>query len=122
MAKSVADAVLDGASDIVAQSDFQYVCNAEPTTYAEASATFALADVAMVPVTDYTKANGDTDGRKVTMAAKAGVNIDATGTATHLALTDGVVLVYVTTCTSQVLTSGNTVDIPVWDIEFADPV
>ena len=122
MAKSVADAVLDAAFDVVDQCDFQYVCNAEPTTHAEASATFALADIAMVPDTDYAKANGDVDGRKVTVAAKAAVNVDTTGTATHLALTDGSVLVYVTTCTSQALTSGNTVDIPAWDIEIADPV
>ena len=121
MAKSVNNTVLDAAFDVVDQCDFQYVCNAEPTTYAEASATFALADVAMVPDTDYTKTDGDTNGRKVTVAAKSGVNVDTTGTATHLALTDGVVLVYVTTCTSQALTSGNTVDIPVWDIEIADP-
>ncbi len=122
MAKSVNNAVLDGAFDILDQCDFQYVCDAEPTTHAEASVTFALADVVMVPNTDYTKADGDVDGRKVTVAAKAGVNVDTTGTATHLALTDGSVLIYVTTCTSQALTSGNTVDIPAWDIEIADPV
>jgi len=33
----------------------------------------------------------------------------------------GSVLYYVTTCTSQALTSGNTVNFPAWDIEIADP-
>jgi hypothetical protein len=27
----------------------------------------------------------------------------------------------VTTCTSQLLTAGGTVDFPVWDVEIADP-
>ena len=35
---------------------------------------------------DFTKANGDTSGRKLTVAAKSGVLIDASGTATHTAL------------------------------------
>lgn len=121
MAKWQNDLMLDAAFDYLDQCDFQYVCNAQPTTYAEASSTFALASVAMVPDTDFTKADGDTSGRKVTVAAKSGVNVDTTGTATHLALTDGAVLVLVTTCTSQLLTSGNTVDIPAWDDEIADP-
>ncbi len=43
------------------------------------------------------------------------------GTATHVALADGTRLLYVTTCTSQALTSGNTVNFPAWDIEIADP-
>jgi hypothetical protein len=43
------------------------------------------------------------------------------GTATHVALVDGTRPLYVTTCTSQALTSGNTVNFPVWDIEIADP-
>jgi hypothetical protein len=30
-------------------------------------------------------------------------------------------LLYVTTCTSQALTAGNTVTVPAWDIEIADP-
>jgi hypothetical protein len=77
----------------------------------------------MVADTDYTKANGDTSGRKVTMAAKSSVPVDATGTATHvvLARVADTTLRYVTTCTSQALTSGNTANIPAWKIELADP-
>jgi hypothetical protein len=110
MAKTVHDNVLDGAADIVDQADIQTICNAQPTTRTEAITTFKLADVAMTPNTDFTKANGDTSGRKVTVAA-----------ATHIALCDATRLLYVTTCTSQALTSGNTVNIPAWDIEIADP-
>lgn len=121
MAKRVHDDVLDGAFDVLDQADLMIACSAEPTTRAEAVSTYALADVAMTPNTDYTKANGDTNGRKVTVAAKSGVNVDASGTATHIALVDGTRLLYVTTCTSQALTSGNTVNFPAWDVEIADP-
>lgn len=121
MAKSVHNDVLDGAWDVLDQADIMTVCNAEPTTRTEAITTFKLADVAMTPNTDFTKADGDTSGRKVTVAAKSAVPVDTTGTATHVALCDATRLLYVTTCTSQALTSGNTVNFPAWDAEIADP-
>ena len=123
MAKTVDDTVLDGAFDILDQADLMTVCSSQPTTFTEATDTFKLADVAMTPNTDFTKANGDTNGRKVTIAAKSGVTIDTSGTATFIALTKstGSVLLYVTTCTSQVLTAGGTVDFPAWDVEISDP-
>jgi hypothetical protein len=121
LAKSVHDDVLDGAFDVLDQADLQTVCSAEPTTRTEAITTFKLADVAMTPNTDYTKANGDTSGRKVTVAAKSAVPVDSSGTATLVALVDATRLLYVTTCTSQALTSGNTVNIPAWKVEIADP-
>jgi hypothetical protein len=121
MAKSVHDSVLDGAFDILDQANLMTVCSAEPTTRTEAVTTFALADVAMTVNTDYTKANGDTSGRKCTVAAKSGVTVDSSGTATHVALCDGTNLLYVTQCTSQALTAGNTVSFPAWKIEIADP-
>lgn len=121
MAKSVHDDVLDGAFGVLDDANLMTVCSAQPTTRAEAVATFALADVAMTPGTDYARANGDTSGRKVTVAAKSAVPVDTSGTATHVALVDAARLLYVTTCTSQALTSGNTVNVPVWDVEIADP-
>jgi len=123
MGKFAPDEMLDLHADYVDQSDKMTACSAQPTTFTEANATFALADAAMTPDTDYTKANGDTSGRKVTMAAKNGVNVDTTGTATHVALirTSDTSLRFVTTCTSQALTSGNTVNFPAWDIETGDP-
>lgn len=121
MAKACHDDVLDAMWDVVDQADIQTVCSQQPTTRTEAITTYKLADVAMTPNTDYTKANGDTSGRKVTVAAKSAVPVDTTGTATHVALCDGTRLLYVTTCTSQALTSGNTVNIPAYDLEVADP-
>ena len=121
MAKSVHDDVLDGAWDILDQADTMTVCAGQPTTRTEAVTTFKLADVAMTPNTDYTKANGDTSGRKVTVAAKSGVAVDTSGTGDHVALCDATRLLYVTTCTSQGLTAGNTVNFPAWKAELADP-
>lgn len=125
MAKSVHDDVLDGALNIIKNNcTRQVACSAQPTTYTEANATYALADVTLAS-TDFTNANGDTSGRKTTVAAKSSVLIDTTGTATHVALLDvaNSKLLYVTTCTSQALTANgsNTVSFPAWDIELADP-
>jgi hypothetical protein len=113
---------MDGALDIVAGCTILTVCSAQPTTYAEATSTYKLADV-VVDSGDFSKANGDSSGRKVTVAQQASVPIDSTGTATHvaLAISGSSALKYVTTCTSQSLTSGGTVTVPAWDIEVADP-
>lgn len=122
MAKVAPDAMIDAALDYVAGCDLMIACSAEPTSYSDATTGVDLADVAMTPVTDFTKAN-DASGRKVTMAAKNGVTIDHTGTATHVALckSGDTTLRYVTTCTSQSLTQGGTVDFPTWKINIADP-
>lgn len=123
MGKSVHDDVLDGALNILKNNvTRQTVCSAQPTTYTEAITTFELADVTLASG-DFTNANGDTNGRKTTIGAKSAFDVDNTGTATHVALVDvtNSKLLYVTTCTSQALTAGNTVSTPAWDIEIADP-
>lgn len=120
MAKSIHDTVLDGALNVIATANLMTACNAEPTTRTEAVTTFALADVAMAGP-DYTNANGDVSGRKVTVAAKAGVTVDTTGTANHVALVDATNLLLVTTCAGTALTAGGTVDFAAFDDEIADP-
>ena len=124
MAKAVADAVLDAALDKIATGTIMTVCNAQPTNRTEAVTTFALADVVLTAGDgngDFTVGNGDSSGRKVAMAQQATITVDTSGTATHVAICDGTDLLYVTTCTSQAVTSGNTVTIPTWDVEIADP-
>jgi len=121
MAKSVNDLVLDGAFEVLDAGNVMVACSAEPTNRTEAVTTYALADAVLTPVTDFTKANGDTNGRKCTIAAKSTITVDVSGDATHIAICDGTNLLYVTTCTTQTLTSGNTVNFPAWDIEIADP-
>lgn len=123
MGKSVHNDVLDGALNIIKNNCTRMVaCSTEPTTYTEANSTYALADVTMDSA-DFTVGDGDTSGRKVTVAAQSGVDIDSSGTFAHTALLDvaNTKLLYVTTGTSQALTAGGTVDFPAWDIELADP-
>jgi hypothetical protein len=72
---------------------------------------------------DYSAAaNGDTNGRKVTVAAQTGNNASASITATHVCLDDGVTLLYVTTCAAVATNSGQPFNVAAWDIEIADPV
>jgi hypothetical protein len=120
MAKAVDNSVLDAAFGIVDNAIRMRVCSGQPANYAGiAAVTLATATVA---AGDFTIADGDTSGRKVTVAAKSGVSISASGTATHVVLDDNSsTLFYVTTVTSQPLTSGGTVDIGSWKIEIADP-
>lgn len=132
MAKRVNTAVLDKALDTVKTGsgsvgpcNKMVVCSAEPTTYTEANTTYKLAEVTMTG-TDFTIANGDGAGntpRKVTSGAKSSVSVGTSGTATHVAWIDtsNTILLEVTTCTSQALTSGNTVNIPAWKMELGAP-
>lgn len=120
MAKWSSNLVLDAALNKIATSTQMIVCSQQPTTRTEAVSTYALASVS-VTGSDFTIANGDTSGRKVTVAAKSNISVTASGTATHIALVDATDLLYVTTCTSQVLTAGNTVNTPAWKAEIASP-
>jgi hypothetical protein len=123
MAKLVDDSVLDGALNIVKNGVTQLsVCSQQPTTYTQAVATYKLALKTGLTSGSFTgPVNGDTNGRKLTVNQQAAIAVDADGAATHIALCSGTVLLYVTTCTSQQLTTGNTVTVPAWDIEIADP-
>jgi len=129
MPKAAPDATLDQMLDYIADNGgVLHVCTDEPANYAGISAvelgTYALTVGAGNG--DYTKANGDVSGRKLTVGAQseAGTDgdIDTTGEADHIVLSDGVdTLVYVTTATAQTLTAGGTFDTNAWDIELADP-
>ena len=127
MAKATPDAILDAIADAIiagvntSPSGKLYVCSG-----AGAPANFgAIAGVTLASVnvdtTDFAKANGDTNGRKVTIAAQSSIPITASGDATHIALASVDTLLYVTTCTTQTLTSGGTVTVPAWKISVADP-
>jgi len=122
MAKFTDDSVLDAALAKVATATRLVVTSGQPANFAGIAAV-ALADVVMTAGAgngDYTLANGDVSGRKLIVAAQSAVPVDTTGTATHVCLDDGTTLLHVTTCTSQALTSGNTVNVPAYDVEFLD--
>jgi hypothetical protein len=124
MAKSIHDDVLDAALNYIKNNATRLcVDNAQPTTYTEAITTYKLA-IKTISSSDFTgPSDGDTNGRKIRSNQQTGINVDTSGTATHVALADNAnsKLLLVTTCTSQVLTSGNTVTVPVFDDEIADP-
>lgn len=121
MGKSANDAIMDAALNETKTNATQiHVCATEPTTRTQAVTTNNLASGALV-TGDFTLANGDTSGRKSTCAAQTGLSITSTGTADHIAVTDATRLLVVTTCTSQALTSGGTVDVAAWDQEIGDP-
>lgn len=123
MGKSVHNDVLDGAHNTVLNNCTRItLCSQEPLTFAEANATYMLAQQT-VDSLDFTVADGDTSGRKLTLAAQSGVSVTNTGTSNHLALLDvaNSKLLRVTTHTAQALTASNTVDIGAHKMEIADP-
>jgi hypothetical protein len=124
VAKWANDNVMDAALNYIATADRMFVCSTQPADYAAAVAT-ALATITLTPGDgggDFAIAD-DVSGRKVTIAEQAAATVDASGDATHIALglTTDTVLIYVTTCTTQTLTEGNTVTVPSWKVSFGDP-
>lgn len=123
MAKAIPDAVLDLLLAGIAAGTRLVVCSGQPANFAGIAAV-ALADVALTAGNgngDFTIANGDTSGRKLTVAQQANIAIDSSGDATHVSIDDGTNLLAVTTCSTQTLTSGGTVTVPAFDIEVSDP-
>jgi hypothetical protein len=123
MAKTVDDSVLDAAIAVIKGATQLALCSAQPTTYAEATATFMLVLKTGLTSGSFTgPVNGDVSGRKVTKTAESGVSVTNNGTVTYAALCSGSVLLYVTTVTSQVVTAGNSANTPAFKIEFTDPI
>ena len=124
MVKAVHDDVLDAMLDEIATANIMTLCSQQPANRTEAVTTYALADVVMTPGdgNDFTVGEGDSDGRKVAMAAKSNVTVDSAGTGNHVALCDATDLLYVTTCTGKLVAVSDEVNFPTWDVEVADPV
>jgi len=122
MTKTLHNDIFDLGLEELKDTNIMTVCSQAPATRTEAVSTYDLADVAVTGATDIVVSDGDTNGRKARMAAKTAVAVDHDGTATHIALCDATRLLLVTSCTSQVLTTGNTINFPAFDLEFADPV
>ena len=105
-------------------SNYMTVCSASSTVYTDCLTANMLAGVSMTSGSsgDFTLA-ADTNGQKVTMAAKSGVSITNSGTAVCVALleTTGSTIRWITTCTPQSLTASGTVDIPAFKINIQQP-
>ena len=123
MAKWQNDLGLDAALDYFAASTILHVCSAQSANYAGIAA-LSLGSVA-VDSGDFAKADGDTSGRKLTIAAQSITAASASnaGTTLHavLASTGDSTLRYVTTIPSQAITSRNPINVGSWKIEIADP-
>jgi hypothetical protein len=79
----IQDAVIDVALDELATATNIYYTSQIATTYTEAAITFALANVTVTAGDgggDWTIANGDTSGRKLTLGAQTGITLTANGT------------------------------------------
>lgn len=127
MAKSQNDLIYDEALNYIrARGSKITVCNGQPTTYVQATTTSnnMLAETTTgITSGEYTgPANGDVSGRKVTTPAKNDLSVLVSANANHVAVvsTSGSALLYVTTVTSQALTTGNTVNVAAFDFEIED--
>lgn len=123
MSKAVPDTTLDVLLTKIATATRMSLCSAEPANFAGIAAV-QLASVVMVAGdgNDYTIADGDVSGRKVTTVQKGGVTVDVTDTANHIALDDGADLIFVTTSVPIALTALDVITIPAWKIEVRDPI
>ena len=120
MAKYANDSVMDAALTYIGTaSTLLSICLSQPAD-AAALGTSALGTVARVSG-NFTNANGDASGRKVTCAA-ATITVGTSGTITHIALS-GAALNFVGTCAPTSVTAAGTVILSAWDVtEIADPV
>lgn len=119
MAKALPNAVLDATLDAIAGATRITVCSGEPADYAGIAAVM-LAD-GVVSSGDFSVGDGSPSGRTLTVSARSDLDVDASGTATHVALDDGSALLAVTTVAPQALTAGNTVTIGSWTVTLSDP-
>jgi len=115
------DDVMDAALDEIATSVMLRVCSGSSSPADRAAAIAATLASVTIDSGDFSKADGDSSGRKITVAQQSDISITASGDATCVTLDDGTLLQYVTTCTTQSLTSGGTVTAPAWDVEIGDP-
>ena len=133
--KYCVDLALDAALDYIANNaDYIYFCTAEIETdgvpdYAKISEQLGTGDGAAVingiAVTsaNFNKADGDTNGRKLTVDEFLNVTVTQTGDAQTIAIVDSgtsTVLYVITTSIEPVVAAG-TVTLPSWSFEIGDP-
>jgi hypothetical protein len=119
------DTTLDAALDQIALSNVVHVVSAEPANHAGIAA-LSMGNQSLTAGDgggDWTIANGDTSGRKITLTAQNSVSITVTDTAVGLAYTDGTTMHYYSPLSSsKAYTNGDTAQIPSYDVlEIQDP-
>jgi hypothetical protein len=111
-------AIIDLMLDVLAAATELCICSTEPTTYTQAHTTYMLA-AHVLTGGDFSKAAGDTSGRKLVLAAQNGFSVTNDGNAQHYALTitGSSTLLLVCTLTAQQVYSGNTINFPATDVD-----
>lgn len=123
MAAYLNDRVLDnGLTVLDTEATHLYICTQQPTTYAEATSTYAKGNKSSLSVG--APADGTVNGRRVTVAAITGGSVTGDGTVTHYAIVDSGasrLLAAHTLSASQAVTNGNTFSLAAFDITLPDP-
>lgn len=122
MTKYLADAVLDAPADyLIANGTELYLCSSQPADRADAIAK-AITAVHALTAGSYAKAD-DSSGRKVTVAAQSGLALTGNGNANscYVAICSTTALLVADSSASSALSSGNTVSIGAFKINFPDP-
>jgi len=120
---SFADAVFDGGLNFLDSNVTRIdLCTADPNGVYGSIAGSSVANYT-VDGTDFTIANGDTSGRKITLSQQTGNNGTATGAANFLVLSNGTDTWYGTiNADGDTVNSGSPVTINAVDIwEINDP-
>lgn len=117
MAKYQNPIVIDAALAMIQASTRVTISTAQPTTYAEAMTTYAIGTLAAASG-NFTIANGDSSGRKITYGPGT-IVVGTTGTVTNINfcyITGTGTLIMSGTCAPTAVTAGGTVVIAAWDV------
>ena len=120
----IADYILDLAlAELDVNATHLYICSAEPTTFAQATTTYALGSKATPTISAPT--DRTPNGRKVTISQITDGTVSGIGTATLWALTKTTGSTLMATgslSAGQAVTSGNTFTLASFDIGIPDAV
>lgn len=122
MAQFTDDSVMDAALT-AARGTNMYVCEGQPTNFADITARRLHATPRTPAYTG--PVDGVVSGRRHTIGAQTGITVDQAATARtadHVSVDDGATLLVVTTISNaQSVQDGVQIDLGAWDHEFRDP-
>ena len=131
MTKSAVDSLSQAyLNELINLGDQMNVCYQAPTSYTEAvveSGTGFSIGVKTLTLSEgqgtYTSADGDSSGRKVTVAQQTSITMSYDANANHIAIvsTANSALLIVTSLTSQAVVAGNSATVSAFDLEVRDP-
>jgi len=112
-----------GLSQLTTVVENLYICDTQPTTFAEASSTYKLGTKASPTITGPTD-GGAGGGRQVTVSAISDGVVDSAGTAAWFALTDdslSKLLVSGNLASSLAIATGSPFTLTAFNIQIPDP-